>query len=188
MFDYIKDTILENKILIIIFIIFIIIRSLIFPFYSIEGASMDYTLEHGEKVIGTNYFEIDRFDIVIMDVPELDKYYIKRIIGIPGDRIEYKNDELYINNELVTEPYLETKKEEWLQFTEDLIIEKVPDDEYFVLGDNRRNSKDSRDMGTIPKENILSEALLIYWPLNKVNLIKWLNKPCNTLNLHRKVY
>lgn len=65
MFDYIKDTILENKILIIIFIIFIIIRSLIFPFYSIEGASMDYTLEHGEKVIGTNYFEIDRFDIVI---------------------------------------------------------------------------------------------------------------------------
>lgn len=107
-----------------------------------------------------------------MDVPELDKYYIKRIIGLPGDRIEYKNDELYINNELVTEPYLETKKEEWLQFTEDLIIEKVPDDEYFVLGDNRRNSKDSRDMGTIPKENILSEALLIYWPLNKVNLIK----------------
>ncbi|WP_281347532.1 signal peptidase I [Fundicoccus ignavus] len=151
-------------------LVFIVSR-LFFPLYEVDGASMDYTLQDGQRVIGTNQFEVNRFDIVIIDVPELNKYYVKRVIGLPGDKIAYKNDCLYINDKFVPESYLNDKKEEWSLLTRDFLIEKIPEGEYFVLGDNRRNSIDSRQLGTIKEANILSELLAIYWPLNQMTVL-----------------
>lgn len=167
----IKSLILENRWIILFCSILLLVRLLIFPLYSVDGASMDYTLADGELVLGTNQFEIERFDIVIIDVPELNEYYVKRVIGLPGDKVEYINDELYINHEFIEEPFLAEKKAEWELFTKDFSIEEVPDNEYFVLGDNRRNSTDSRKMGPINETNILSELIAVYWPLNKMQFL-----------------
>lgn len=171
MLEYIKSFLAENKYIILLFSIILIGRLFFFPIYSIEGDSMDYTLAHGQKAVGMNYSDIERFDVVIIDVPELDKYYVKRVIGMPGDKIEYKNDMLYVNDNFIEEPYLDAKKREWTIFTSDFIVEKVPENKYFVLGDNRRNSKDSRSMGAISKGNILSELFLIYSPLDEMHLV-----------------
>lgn len=170
MLKYIRSFFVENKFIILICSIILFGRLFFFPTYEIDGASMDYTLADGQKAVGINFFEIDRFDIVIIDIPELNKYYVKRIIGMPGDKVEYKNDMLYINDQYIEEPYLDAKKSEWTLFTTDFLIDEVPDNEYFVLGDNRRNSKDSRNMGTIPKDNILSRLLLIYSPFDEIKI------------------
>lgn len=171
MLKYTKSFLAENKYIILLFSIILMGRLFLFPTYEIDGASMDYTLAHGQKAVGINYFDIERFDIVIIDVPELNKYYVKRIIGMPGDKVEYKNDMLYINDQFIEEPYLDAKKSEWTIFTTDFLIDKVPDNEYFVLGDNRRNSKDSRSMGTISKGNILSKLFSIYYPLDEMKIV-----------------
>lgn len=166
-----KSFLVENQFIILLCSIILIGRLFFFPVYEIEGASMDYTLADGQKAGGMNYSDIDRFDIVIIDVPELNKYYVKRVIGMPGDKIEYKDDKLYINDQFIEEPYLDAKKTEWPIFTTDFVIEQVPDNEYFVLGDNRRNSKDSRDMGSIPENQILSELFVIYSPLDEFKIL-----------------
>lgn len=167
----ITNYLVENLKYIIILIFIIILRIYIFPLYEVDGASMDYTLAHGEKIIGTSFFEVDRFDIVIMDVPQYNKLYVKRVVGLPGDKIEYKDDSLYVNNVYIEEPYLDEKKTEWNQFTEDLLIEEVPEGHYYVLGDNRKASVDSRNIGFIPAKDILSELMLVYWPLDEIKIL-----------------
>lgn len=170
--NYLKRFFIENKYTIALFLVILSLRFFIFPMYSVEGPSMDYTLAHGEKVIGINYFNIDRFDVVIIDIPEQKKLYVKRIIGLPGDKVEYKNDRLYINDKFIDEPFLKQKKKEWKQFTKDFIVEKIPEDEYFVLGDNRMHSVDSRMIGSIHKDKILSKLYFVYWPLNRLKVIE----------------
>lgn len=166
----IKKFLLENKFLVIFGLSLLLLR-FIFPMYEVDGASMDYTLADGQRVMGTKFSEINRFDIVIVDVPERDKFYVKRMIGLPGDKVEYHDDQLYINDEFVPEAYLDEKKEEWQLFTKDFLVEEVPAGEYFVLGDKRRNSTDSRKMGTIKEADILSEVLAVYWPLNEMTVL-----------------
>ena len=99
--------------------------------------------------------EPERFDIVVFHAPE-QKDYIKRVIGLPGDKVEYKNDTLYINGKAYSEPYLDEYKDELNggALTDDFTLkditeeETVPEGEIFVMGDNRRFSKDSRHIGT----------------------------------------
>lgn len=166
----IKKFLLENKFL-VMFGLGLLLFRFIFPLYEVDGASMDYTLADGQRVIGTKFSEIDHFDIVIVDVPEREKFYVKRVIGLPGDKVEYRDDQLYINDEFVPESFLDEKKAEWQLFTKDFLVEEVPAGEYFVLGDNRRNSTDSRTMGTIKEADILSEVLAVYWPLNNMTVL-----------------
>ncbi|MDO4729263.1 MAG: signal peptidase I [Bacteroidota bacterium] len=161
----------EYKILIFFIFIIILLRLFVAEIFIVSGRSMDFTLHDNERVIGLKQFNIDRFDVVVMDSHK-DKLYVKRVIGLPGDKIEYKNDELYVNDILIEEPYLDEHKENSIEkITEDFIVKKIPNNKYFVMGDNRTNSLDSRKIGFIDKEDILMEAVYIVWPLDKIGIV-----------------
>ncbi len=152
----------------------------------VDGASMMPTFEDGDKVvvnkIGPRLTEYKRFDVIVFEAKE-DTNYIKRIIGIPGDRIAYENDELFINGEKYEEPYLDEYKKALLgndTLTQDFTLDQklgeiaVPEGHYFVLGDNRINSIDSRDpsVGFVPMDKFLGSAEIVFLPLDNLKLIK----------------
>ena len=140
------------------------------------------TLEHGDRMIvnkiGYTVGEPDRFDIIVFHAPE-EKDYIKRIIGLPGDHIAYENDQLYINGEAVEEPYLDEYKEGISgTLTEDFTIEEIinektiPEDTVFVMGDNRRESKDSRIIGVVPVDEVIGSTNFVFWPVAEAGIVK----------------
>ncbi|MER2262900.1 signal peptidase I [Psychrobacillus sp. BL-248-WT-3] len=162
------------------------IRFFLFEPIVVDGASMMPTFENGDKVvvnkIGPELIDYQRFDVIVFEAKE-DTNYIKRIIGIPGDRIAYENDELFINGERYEEPYLEEYKKALLDndtLTGDFTLEEklgettVPDGTFFVLGDNRRDSTDSRDprVGFVSEEKILGTAKIVFLPLDNLKIIK----------------
>jgi len=163
----------------IAFVLFIVIRTYLFYPFQVVGDSMVPTLETGDRLILNKLAEIDRFDIVVFPALDgTDEEYVKRIIGLPGDEITYFQDELYINGEKVEEHYLEELKEGSDQaLTGDFTLfsltgeATVPEDMYFVLGDNRSVSKDSRVFGFVPAAQMEGTAELRLWPLNKIGII-----------------
>lgn len=166
-----------------------VIKQFLFTPVLVKGASMMPTLEDKDRVIinriGPKIKSIDRFDVVVVENVHLnnnvEENIIKRIIGLPGDKIEYKNDQLYINGEKFSEPYLDQFKKELqdtgsltYDFTLDQLLGEttVPEGHYFVLGDNRRVSNDSRnpDIGFIPKDKIMGTTSIICWPFKHIDL------------------
>lgn len=162
------------------------IRFFLFTPIVVDGASMMPTFENGDRVvvdkIGPKLMEYERFDVIVFEAKE-DTNYIKRIIGIPGDRIAYENDELFINGDRYEEPYLEEYKKALIDngtLTGDFTLDEylgeltVPDGYFFVLGDNRRNSTDSRDpsVGFVSKDKILGTAKIVVLPLDNLKIIK----------------
>nr|WP_295973822.1 signal peptidase I [uncultured Bacillus sp.] len=154
----------------------IVIRYFLFAPIVVDGLSMMPTLHDQDRMIVNKFSYIigepERFDIIVFHAPE-NKDYIKRVIGLPGDTIEYKDDTLYVNGKAYKEEYLDGNKREVVDgpLTEPLKI-TVPKGELFVMGDNRRFSKDSRHIGTIPMEKVLGKTSVIYWPLEDVRMIK----------------
>lgn len=163
------------------------IRFFLFTPIVVDGASMMPTFENGDRVvvdkIGPQLKEYERFDVIVFEAKE-DTNYIKRIIGISGDRIAYENDELFINGERYEEPYLEEYKKALIDngtLTGDFTLEEnlgeltVPDGYFFVLGDNRRNSKDSRDpsVGFISMNKVLGTAKVVFYPIDNLKYVKW---------------
>lgn len=157
------------------------LRLYVFTPVVVKGDSMDPTLADGERVIALKNTEVKRFDIVTFPAPDdPGKNYIKRVIGLPGDTIEYKSDQLYVNGKKVAEPYLDEFKKELSDgqpLTYDFNLndlfgtEKVPAGELFVLGDNRRISKDSRIIGMIKEKNIMADVKFVFWPLDRFGTI-----------------
>lgn len=162
-------------------VVLFLLRQFVFTPVIVKGHSMDPTLVDGERVIALKNTAIKRFDIITFPAPdEPKKNYIKRVIGLPGDTINSKNDVLYINGKEVKEPYLDEFKEQvtdGLPMTIDFTLEEVtgekivPEGEYFVLGDNRRNSKDGRMIGFISKDKVLGDVKFVLWPLNRFGTI-----------------
>ena len=128
----------------------------------VNGDSMKDTLHNGDimilNIIKYRFSEIKRFDIVVVN--KGNEYIIKRVIGLPGEKVEYRNNQLYINDELVEDHYS-------TEVTEDFIA-TVPKDSYFVLGDNRTNSLDSRYFGPFSKKQILGKTSLTLFPFNRM--------------------
>ena len=151
----------------------IIIRIFFIDPVRVDGRSMNTTLANGEIMILNKITyrvsDIKRFDIVVID--EGDKHIIKRVIGLPGESVEYKNNVLYINGEKVDDPYPSTKTDDFS--IQDVGHKKVPGDTYFVMGDNREDSLDSRypSVGVIKKDKILGRVRLRIWPLNKFGFV-----------------
>ncbi|WP_213423292.1 signal peptidase I [Bhargavaea massiliensis] len=172
-----------TKVLLIAFGLAAIIRYFLFTPIVVDGESMMPTLEDGDKMIvnkiGYSIGGPERFDIVVFHAPE-QKDYIKRVIGLPGDHIEYRDDQLFINGEAYDEPYLDEYKEAVTDgtLTEDFTLEEkiqretVPEGHVFVMGDNRRFSKDSRHIGVIPFDEIIGSTSLIFWPMEDIGLVK----------------
>lgn len=128
----------------------------------VDGASMEPTLVSGEYVIVSRISyrlgNPHRGDIIVFHFPRDPKEeYIKRLIGLPGDEVEVRNGSVYVNGQPLDEGYLKVKMDysgAW----------RVPADQLFVLGDNRNNSSDSHDWGTVPMDYVVGKAILVYWP------------------------
>lgn len=171
-----------SKALLIAFGLAAIIRVFLFTPIVVDGESMMPTLEHGDRMIvnkiGYNIGNPGRFDIIVFHAPE-EKDYIKRIIGLPGDHIAYEDDQLYINGEPIDEPYLDEYKQGINgTLTEDFTLEEkinastIPEGTVFVMGDNRRASKDSRIIGVVPMEEVVGSTSFIFWPFEEAGIVK----------------
>lgn len=145
----------------------------------VEGASMENTLHNGDNLIvdklSYRFHDPERFDIIVFPLQFQDNtYYIKRIIGLPGETVQIMDDgSIYINGEKLEENYgMEVIKPETIGRAAEPI--ELGDDEYFVMGDNRNNSSDSRtDMvGNIKRENIIGKAWLRIWPVSDFGVLQ----------------
>ncbi len=150
---------------VLIFLLFIFVIGL----QQVVGPSMTPTLKDG-SVIVVNKLDKNYHRENIIVLSQSEKYMVKRIIGLPGERIEYKENSLYINGKKYEETYLKSNV-----VTEDFGMElfkctTIPDDMYLVLGDNRMDSLDSRDYGLIKKSQIVGKAMLSIWPLDNIKI------------------
>lgn len=161
-------------ILIAIVIAFVVRQYLISP-VTVKGESMEPTYHDNDRIMIWKPGSIDRDDVIVFQSPVEDDHYIKRVIGLPGDTVKVENEKLYVNDKEVKETYIEeaaTTYEEEVgdQYTVDFTMQEVtgektvPKDSYFVLGDNRPNSSDSRMYGFIKRDTIDGKVLFRYYP------------------------
>ena len=142
----------------------------------VSGSSMENTLSDGDNLIVDKityrFSDPQRFDIIVFPFRYEDRvYYIKRIIGLPGETVQITDGDIYIDGEILQESYgREVIKDSGLA-TEPIVL---GEDEYFVLGDNRNDSTDSRDpsVGVIHRDEIIGRAWLRIWPLDKFGVLK----------------
>ncbi|MCI8568905.1 MAG: signal peptidase I [Bacilli bacterium] len=165
--EFLLDTL--KYIVTIILILFIVLY--VVSITQVVGNSMYPTLKDGEVLILNkfiyNFKDIEREDIISLRYADT-KYLIKRVIGLPGEKIEIINNKLYINDKEYQEDYLKNNLKYKDFYLKDLGYDKIPKDMYLVLGDNRENSLDSRKIGLIKKSEINGKILLRMWPLNKI--------------------
>ena len=153
---------------IIIIILVLLIKQFIIVPIRVNGSSMNNTLYDGDIMIldkiSYRFSDIKRFDIVV--IKKNNEYLIKRVIGLPSEKVVYKDNKLYINDVLIEENFLHKK-------TDDYVLEEIiPNDYYFVLGDNRIDSLDSRYIGLISKKEILGKTSLILFPFKRFGVKK----------------
>lgn len=163
--------------IVISFIIVFILTQFIVRGVIIDGLSMYPTLNDKEigfsNIIGLKMNDVKRLDVVVVYLESRERFIVKRVIGMPGDVVEARDGVIYINNEPLAEPYLETDYvKQWLKdnngvFTMDFGPITVPDDSYFVLGDNRQRSSDSRVYGTFKRDTIVSKDVFVIYPFSK---------------------
>ena len=150
---------------IIIIIVVALIRTFIITPVQVEGMSMFSTLNDKEILLLKKYDKnYKRFDIVVFNYNNTK--LIKRIVGFPGDTVEYKNNKLYINGKYVKESFLKNNQKTVDFKLEELGYEKIPRDYYFVMGDNRTNSTDSRIIGLVSSSDIEGTTNFAIFPLS----------------------
>ena len=150
----------------------------------VRGTSMYHTLVEGESVIinmAANYVgEIKRFDVVVAREYRSDDLWVKRVIGLPGETISYREDVLYVDGKAMEEPFLDKKYVEQvkksankLYFTQDYISKKLGKNEYLLVGDNRNESLDSRNdaVGPFQREQIIARGVFVYQPFSKARYV-----------------
>lgn len=152
----------------IIIIVVILIRTFIFTPIKVEQNSMNPTLNSNDIMIlnkiGYKIGGLKRFDIVV--IKHNGDYLIKRVIGLPNETIEYKDNKLYIDGKEIKEDF--NKK-----ITEDFKLDKsISNNNYFLMGDNRGNSVDSRIFGTVNEKDILGKTRLVLFPIDKIGVVK----------------
>lgn len=159
--------------------IFVVLYVFAIQPHQVKGLSMYPTFNDGEYLltnkISYRFGEPKYGDIIIFKAPLNEEYeYIKRIIGMPGDKVMLSNGHFFINGvELNETEYLDksvsTLQERFLKEGVEMV---VPPNSYFVAGDNRPHSSDSRDFGPVPKDNIVGKAWFRYWPPQSIGLVK----------------
>jgi len=176
--------------IIIAFLLAMVIRAFVVQAFKIPTGSMRMTLIEGDLILVNKFiygakvpftdFRLPelraprRGDVVVFVYPEdRKKDFIKRLVGLPGETIEIKGGSIYINERIAEEPIFKQiyyyNRGEYSAEGQKIV---VPKDCYFVLGDNSASSKDSRYWGFVPKEDLLGKAMVIYWPLDRIRVIK----------------
>jgi signal peptidase I len=143
----------------------------------VDGRSMEPSFVNGERLVisRVHYWlgDPERGDIIVFNSPkprsEDESALVKRLIGLPGDTIEFRDQQLYINGEILEEPYINEPCSPYR--CEDEVWHLGPD-EYFMMGDNRNVSNDSRAFGPVPHENVVGEVLFRYWPLDRFGVVQ----------------
>ena len=162
-----------KKFLILALLISFGIKTFVITSTIVDGRSMNPTVNNGDRLMVNKLFfmkkNITRGDIIDFYVPSAKKYYLKRVIGVEGDTVEIIKDRVYLNGEMLEENYVSTnvttphnENTKWV----------VPQGHVFVLGDNRSNSRDGRDLGTIPRSDIVGKIVLRYYPFNNFGGLK----------------
>jgi signal peptidase I len=143
----------------------------------VEGTSMMPTLTDQERIFINKFTyrfglgSIERGDTVVFWYPQdTSKSYIKRVIGLPGDRVRVDEGHVYVNGRELIESYVPPENRDDSTWRDGHEI-TVPADRYFVLGDHRNQSSDSRMWGWVPRENIYGKAVFVYWPLDKMGRV-----------------
>lgn len=156
---------------VIILIVVILVKTYLVSPIQVNGVSMMNTLHDRDIMIlnklNYRFNKINRFDIVV--VKYQDTYLIKRVIGLPGESIEYKDNKLYVDGKYIKEEFLDedTITEDFI--LKDVIDEKtIPKNTYFVMGDNRAHSSDSRVLGVFSKKDIEGKTTLTVFPFNRL--------------------
>lgn len=163
-----KNIIKEILPYIIIILVVLLVKTYVFSLIRVNGPSMEVTLLNNDIMIldkiSYRFNEIKRFDIVVVDLG--DEAIIKRVIGLPGEKISYIDNNLYVNGKQVKYDFEHA-------FTENFeMTEEIPNDCYFVLGDNRLNSTDSRIIGCVEKDKIVGHARYTIFPFSRFGVKK----------------
>lgn len=159
--------------------VFLVIYIFLFRPFQVNGLSMFPNFEDKEYVLTdliSYHFQKPKLgDVVVFQAPkDTDKDFIKRIIGVPGDMVSIRNGGIYLNNQKLDEnQYLKDAVRTYGgSFLGEGQTVTVPEDEYFVVGDNRSYSSDSREWGFVKQNLIIGKSLFVYWPPNRMHLIK----------------
>lgn len=165
--------------LLLVFAVFLITYVFLLRPFQVNGDSMYPNFRHKQYIL-TNIIKL-RFskpklgDVIVFKAPlDLDKDYIKRVIATPGDTILIQDQKVYLNGKILDQskflgPLVKTFGGNFLAEGKTI---RVPNDSYFVLGDNRLESSDSREWGFVPFKSIIGESFFSYWPVDKIGIIK----------------
>jgi signal peptidase I len=171
-----KRSYLKHEIVSVVALIFVLFLILRFGVQAslVSGISMEPGLVENEKIMVNKAFYLfhspNRGDVIVLHNPQnTTEELIKRVIGLPRDTIKTDSSHVWVNNVLLNEPYINAPPNVPLNLVANTW--HVPPDQYFVLGDNRPSSEDSRSIGFIPKDYIVGKVGLVYWPLNKIHFI-----------------
>lgn len=163
------------NVLIAAIVLFLLVNYVVSP-VKIKGRSMFPVLKDKERIIisklGLNRENIKRFDIIVFTNPrEKGKRFIKRVIGLPGETIKIKDGDIYINSIQIRQAFISEEMKNNFQAV-NIGTMKIPEDFYFLIGDNREISRDSRTYGVIHQKNILGKAIFRYWPFSRFGKIQ----------------
>lgn len=139
----------------------------------VEGTSMEPRLSDQERIFVNKFVyhfsEVGRGDIVVFWYPrDPSKSFIKRVVGLPGEEIEIRSGVVYVNGKTLQESYVPPSYFDYASYP----AQVVPEDQYFVLGDHRNSSNDSRNWGFVPSANVFGKAIFRYWPISKLGVIE----------------
>lgn len=171
MFDLVQTFVIAGA-------IFVVVYALLFRPYQVNGLSMFPNFENGEYVltnlISLRFGHLDRGQVIVFHSPtEKNKDFIKRIIGLPGDTVGLSNGDVTVNGKKIDQsflpPHLRTNGGAFLQEGQQVV---VPEGQYFVMGDNRDYSSDSREWGFVTKKKIIGKSFAVYWPISRFRLVE----------------
>lgn len=150
---------------IVIVVVVVLIRTFIITPVRVDGDSMKNALKNGDILLLYKLSSINRFDIIVLDEEKDNEKIIKRVIGLPGDTVAIKKGKIYINDKVIDDEYAYGETSDFDKVT-------LADDEYFILGDNRLISKDSRYFGPIKEKEIKGKIVFRLFPFTKIGTVQ----------------
>lgn len=180
--DLLLDVLDVARMFFLSFLLLVIVTTFVLKPATVSGESMYPTLEDGEKVFSNVllgiFGEIERGDIVVVREPNTKELWVKRVIALPNETVEIKEGNVYVNGVILEEPYLDqaymqkvVEEKNLAYFNGTFPAYTCKEDEYFLMGDNRNSSLDSRIHGAFLKSEIIAKDVYVYYPFSKMKIL-----------------